>query len=356
MTVRSAIVAVLGLVVAVVGVAAWGIGSGQRADLRAAPSSSPASTAAPASPQVSPGPSVSGASDGLLIGIGDEADRASTFPLTRQAPVRMLTSWYNQPEDLGAFLASWRTTWVPRLYRSGYAMHVVVWSGDTEGPVATKYGTACGRRYPVSSRFLDDIRQVARIFAGAKTGPPLYVTLFTEFSTYPCVDNEWSSDPQSTNYYLALKDQYRAAYQIFHEQAANARVSLGFGGWLATYDYPEKGGGRSLIGHFEDLMRMSDFQSFQSMDDTGHNPDQIRAMTKILGRYGPVMLAHYKPNHGSRATFASDVRQIFTDDYVRDVRRDGLFALSFMTNDNLAADPVTFQFVKAAVTRYGRGA
>jgi hypothetical protein len=268
----------------------------------------------------------------------------------------MLTSWYNKPEDLGDFMASWRTTWVPRLYADGYALHLVVWSGDAEGPVTTRYGPACGRRYPLSDRFLDDIRRVAHVFAGAKTGPPLYVTLFTEFSTYPCVDNEWSADPQATNYYLALKDRYREAYQIFHQEAANARVSLGFGGWLATYDYPQKGGGRSLIGHFDDLMATSDFQSFQAMDDNGHNPDQIRAMTKILGRHGPVMLAHYKPNNGSQATFDSDVRKIFTDAYLREVSRDGLFAMSFMTNDNLAANPATFQFVKAAVSRYGRAA
>ncbi|MGC9665494.1 hypothetical protein ACNTMW_02945 [Planosporangium sp. 12N6] len=337
----------------VVGVVAGGTGADRHVARFAtpAPSDQPNSSAlaVPASPSVTPP-----ARDGLLIGIGDEADRASGFALTRQAPVRMLTSWYNRPEDLGDFMAGWRTTWVPRLYAQGYALHLVVWSGDAEGPVSTKYGAACGRRYPLSTGFLDDIRRVAQVFAGPRTGPPLYVTLFTEFSTYPCVDNEWSGDPRATAYYLALKDQYRAAYDIFHRVAANARVSLGFGGWLATYDYPAKGGGRSLLNHFTDLMAASDFQSFQAMDDNGGNPDQIRAMTKILGRYGPVMVAHYKPDNGSRAMFAAEVRQIFTDAYLRDVIRDGLFAMSFMTNDDLAADPTTFRFVRDAVARYGR--
>jgi hypothetical protein len=54
-------------------------------------------------------------------------------------------------------------------------------------------------------------------------------------------------------------------------------------GWLGTYDYPQKGGGRSLINHFTDIMKASDFQSFQAMsDDPNQNAPQILAMTKLL--------------------------------------------------------------------------
>jgi hypothetical protein len=288
----------------------------------------------------------------LLFGIGDEADRAAQFALTRQAPVKMLTSWFNRPSDFGDFMDSWKGRLIPQLYAKGYAQHIVEWTPDGEGPVSTRYGPACGRGYPLSSRFLDDMKHLAQIFGGAKSGPPLYITLFTEFSTYPCTDNEWDS---GANYYLALKDQYRAAYQVLHANAANVHVSLGFGGWLGTYDYPQKGGGKSLLGHFTDIMKMSDFQSFQAMYTTpGTNQQQIRAMVGILHPYGPVMLAHYKPDNGSQATFDSDVRTFFTDAFIKEITAAGLFAMSFMTTDNVDAAPDTFQFVKSAVLRYGR--
>jgi hypothetical protein len=313
-----------------------------------APPSPSASSPAPASP--SPARPVG---PRILFGIGTEADAAQRTALARQAPVRMLTSWYNGPNDL-SWMAGWRTGAVPRAYAAGYALHLVVWTGDAEVGLSTAYGPACGRGYPLSSRFVGDMQQLAQIFAGKAGGPPLYVTLFTEFQTYPCVDNRWSPDAQTTNYYRTLQDQYRAAYGVFHRYAPNARVSIGWGGWQASYDSPGDGGGRSLFGHFADLMRASDFQSFQAMaDDT--NVANIRAMVAILGRYGPVMLAHYKPDNGAQSTFDADVRTVFTDAYLAEQVRAGLFAVSFMDNANLSASTATFAFVKAAVARYGKG-
>jgi hypothetical protein len=91
------------------------------------------------------------------------------------------------------------------------------------------------------------------------------------------------------------------------------------------------------------------------MNDTADtNPAQILAMTKILHPYGPVMLAHYKPDDGNQATFDADVRAIFTDSFIKEATADGLFAMSFMTTENVDADPATFKFLKSAVTRYGR--
>ena len=288
----------------------------------------------------------------LLIGIGDEADRDVQTALAKQAPVKMLTSWYNHQTDFAEFMDSWKGTLIPKLYRAGYAMHLVQWAPEGESQLTTRYGPACGRPYPLSDQFLPDMKHLAQIFGGPASGPPLYVTLFTEFSTYPCVDNEWDS---ATNYYLALKDQYGAAYQVLHANAPNVHVSLGFGGWLGTYDYPQKGGGRSLINHFTDIMKASDFQSFQAMnDDPNQNAPQILAMTKLLHPYGPVMLAHLKPDNESQSVFNSDVRTIFTDSFIQQATAAGLFALSFMTTDLIDADPATFQFLKAAVTHYGR--
>jgi hypothetical protein len=304
-------------------------------------------------PPTGPVAPVGGAVPGrLLIGIGDEADRDAQTALAKQSPVKMLTSWYNRQSDFGEFMDSWRTSLIPKLYRAGYAMHVVQWTPEGEGPLTTRYGPACGRPYPLSAQFLTDMKHVAQIFGGTSGGPPFYVTLFTEFSTYPCVDNEWDS---ATNYYLALKDQYRQAYQVLHANAPNVHVSLGFGGWLGTYDYPQKGGGISLIKHFTDLMQASDFQSFQAMNDNPNaNPAQILTLTRILHPYGPVMVAHYKPDNGNQATFDSDVRTIFTASYIQQVTAAGLFAMSFMTTHNVDASPATFEFLKAAVASYGR--
>ena len=288
----------------------------------------------------------------LLFGIGPEADQARATPLARQAPVRMLTSWYNGPGDL-AWMAGWRTSEVPRAYAAGYHLHLIVYAGDAEGPVATPHGQACGRGYPLSDGFLDDMGRLARIFAGPAGGPRLYVSLFTEFQTYPCQDNAWNADPAATAYYLALKDRYRAAMQVFHQRAPNARVSLSWGGWQARWDDRATGAGRSLFRHFADVLRASDFQSFQAMSTDGNTGD-IRAMVRLLGAYGPVMLAHYKPDNGSGDVFEADLRAIFTDRYLAEVTADGLFAMSFMDGTNLAASGDLHELARAAVRRYGR--
>jgi hypothetical protein len=313
-----------------------------------------ASASASASPSGSARPSASAPGRArMLIGMGTEADSAQRSALVRQAPVKMLTSWFNRPEDLN-WMAGWRTGTVSRAYAAGYALHLIVWTGDPEANLSTPYGPACGRGYPLSARFPDDMRTLARTFAGAANGPPLYVTMFTEFQTYPCIDNSWSPDAATMHYYQTLQDRYRDAYQIFHQLAPNARVSLGWGGWQASYDDPGVGGGRSLFSHFADLMRGSDFQSFQAMSTTG-NVTNIKLMVAALGRYGPVMLAHYKPDNAAQPTFDADVRAIFTDDFLTTQSRAGLFALSFMDDTNLAASADTFAFVKGAVSRYGEG-
>jgi hypothetical protein len=288
----------------------------------------------------------------LLFGIGPEADQARASPLARQAPVRMLTSWYNGPGDLD-WMAAWRGGEVPRAYAAGYSLHLVVYSGDPEEPVATPYGQACGRSYPLSGRFLDDMRRLARIFAGRAGGPRLYVSLFTEFQTYPCSDNAWSADPAATAYYRTLKDRYLTTQAIFHQLAPNSRVSLSWGGWQARWDDRATGAGRSLFRHFADVLRAADFQSFQAMA-TDSNTADIRAMVRTLGAYGPVMLAHYKPDNGSGAVFAADLRAILTDRYLAEVTRHGLFAMSFMDGTNLAASSELHGFVRRAVRRFGR--
>ncbi len=224
----------------------------------------------------------------LRFGLGPGLDSAHNSPLAPD--LDFLSTWHNGPNDL-SFLRKWKADLIPEVYRSGHGIHLIVWLDGTGevGTVQTAHGPACGREYPLSSGFLDDARELASIFSG----PALYVTLFTEFQTYPCHPNAWATTPDTTNYYLTLQDQYLAALDIFHSGASNARVSLGWGGWQSRWDDPVAGGGRSLITHFADVLRASDFESFQAMG-TDSNAADVRDMTKALGQYGPVMLAHYK--------------------------------------------------------------
>jgi hypothetical protein len=331
-----------------------------------APTSVPQPTAAPPAPTNAPQPTAvptalpaptqappSNGAPKLLFGIGAEADSAIKARLTTEAPVRMLTSWYNSPNDL-SWMTGWKDGLVPRAYAAGYALHLIVFTDVPETNIQTKYGTACGRPYPLSDRFLGDMQQLAQTYAGDPNGPPLYVTLFTEFQTYACTDNAWNPNAETNAYYRALKDRYMEALTVFHQHAPNAKVSLGWGGWQTRWDDPAQGAGRSMFQYFDDVMRASDFQSFQAMQSDS-NVEDVRAMTRLLGAYGPVMLAHYKPDNGSASTFEQDLRAMLTDAYLADVTSAGLFAWSFMDTKNLDGSASAYQFVKDAITRYGIG-
>nr|MDQ2999017.1 hypothetical protein [Chloroflexota bacterium] len=209
----------------------------------------------------------------------------------------------------------------------------------------------CGRPYPLSAGFLDDMRALAQTFSGSAAGPALYVTLFTEFQTYACTDNAWNPNAPTNAYYRALKDRYRETLAVFHQHAPNANVALGWGGWQTRWDDPAQGAGRSMFQYFDDVMRVSDFQSFQAMQSDA-NIEDVRAMVKRLGSYGPVLLAHYKPDNGSQATFERDLRAMLTDASLTELTHDGLFAWSFMDETNLDASASIFQFTKQAIQHY----
>ena len=288
----------------------------------------------------------------LVFGMGPTASGARKSALALQSPLGLLTTWYNGPSDL-TWMASWKQNVIPQAYAAGYALHLIVYVDGAESTIATSYGSACGRPYPLSVGFLDDMRQLAQIFAGSASAPALYVTLFTEFQTYPCTDNAWSPNAPTTAYYRMLKDRYLAARDEIKQHAPNAHVALGWGGWQTRWDDPAQGAGRSMFPYFEDVLRASDFQSFQAMSSDS-NIEDVRAMVKLLGAYGPVLLAHYKPDNGSQATFEHDLRAMLTDAYLTEVTRDGLFAMSFMDEKNMDASASFFQFAKQAVQRYAR--
>ena len=206
--------------------------------------------------------------------MGSEADGALRTQLVQQAPVKMLTSWFNCHSDL-TWITAWQKSFIPSLYARGYAQQLVVWSEGPKVKFNTVYGPACGIPYPVSPQFLQDMVPLAKTFSGNGS---LYVSLFAEFSTYTCVNNHWVGNE---NYYMALKDQYRAALKIFHTYAPHSRVSICWGSWLSRYDIPSVFGGKSFISKFSDIMSISDFQSFQSMNSDSNVADVLN-MTTIL--------------------------------------------------------------------------
>lgn len=315
----------------------------------ATPTTAPPPTATAVPPTPTPVPPTPAPSSGLpriLFGMGSQPDGVIGDPLDQQAPLGMYTSWYNRPEDL-----DWMQWWhdsgyiAKNVYGTGRAAHLIIWSDIPEE------GTPCGRQYPISDRINGDMVRLAQIWAGDPGGPPLYVTLFTEFQTYPCIDNQWKG---AEDYYLRLQQKMIEIKDIFHAYAPNSKVSIGWGGWQLRWDYPPDGEGASLLPYFDSVMRQMDFQSFQAMHDSG-NVNDVRMMTQALGQYGPVMLAHYKPQAANDATYYADVSTMLTDSYLAEMQSYGLFAWSFMDNDNID-DPdeaYIFDLLKQAIQRYG---
>jgi len=317
----------------------------------------PAATAEPTATAPTATKSPSGAR--LIFGLGSQIEGARAAPITQQAPIHMLSSWYNGPNDLGWITDAWHRSIYQDAYGAGYALHLITWTDVPETTFSASTGTVCGRAYPLSDQWRDDMRQLARAFAGSAGGPPLYVTLFTEFQTYPCIDSAWSPSAQVTNYYQALIAQYEQGVAIFHQYAPNALVSLGWGGWQTRFDNPSIDAGRSMIPHFAAAMGAGDFVSFQAMAGDS-NVSDIQSMTATLGAYGPVMLAHHMPDGDTNsravvdATFYADVQTLLTSASISSLAGDGLFAWSFLNDQPMRDSSAVFSFVKSAVTTFGK--
>ncbi len=285
----------------------------------------------------------------LLFGMGTESIDAINTPLVKESPTKMLTSWYNGPNDLNWMDDSWHTNFIADSYGKGYTHHIITYSNDAEVNFNSSKGPACGRQYPVSAQYVTDVEKLASLYKGSG---PLYITMMTEFQGYTCNDNQWQGNE---NYFNALKATYLETMQRVRQANPNAKVSLGWGGWQTRFDNASTGAGRSLFPYFDDVMKQSQFQSFQAMQsDT--NVQDIKEMTKLLGKYGPVMLAHFKPDNSSQSTFENDIRTILTDGYLQEVTGNGLFAMSFMDKNNMSNSPSIFSFIKDAVHTFGANA
>jgi hypothetical protein len=301
----------------------------------------------------------SGGEDRLLYGLEGGVSLAQASELVQDVPIRMLTTWFHQSSEL-ATLTGWRGSVVPDAYDKGFALHLLVpsWEDDDnpEVPFETRYGTACGRKEPFTDTFRDDMRALARIFAGRAEGPPLYVTMFHEVSAFACGDNGYyENTPATRAYYRALKDRYLEIRNIFHTEAPNARVGLGWQGWQATLDdHPEAGGGPSMFEDFADVLAVSDFNSVLSWQEPG-NVEQIRQAVRILGEYGPVMVAAYANDDVPPDVIDRDLRTLLTDSSIAALVADGLFAWGFNEEKGMVdAGGPTIEFVKDVVRRTGR--
>lgn len=283
----------------------------------------------------------------ILFGIGSQAGPAMDFRLVQEAPVHMLTSWYNGTKDL-EWMQIQKNDLIPRLYANHYVVHLITWSDLPEEDIQTPHGAACGRPYPVSTQVVEDMKQLAQIYNGPG---PMYVSLFTEFQSYTCIDNNWIGNE---NYWLTLKDNFRKIKDIFHQYAPLSKVAISWGGWQSRYDDSVNQGGRSLFPYFADILKESDFTAFQTMEsDT--NIQEMLDMTGILSAYGkPVMLAHYKPSSGSHEVFDNDMRRLFTDDVMQQLINKGLFAFSFMDSELIDNSETSYQLVKTGIQKYGK--
>ena len=110
------------------------------------PSPSPLPTRIPTAKPIvsSPPPKVSGK---ILFGIGSQAGPAMDFRIVKEAPVHMLSSWYNGPSDL-EWMRVQKNDLIPRLYANHYVVHLITWTDLPEEDIQTPHGPACGRPSP----------------------------------------------------------------------------------------------------------------------------------------------------------------------------------------------------------------
>jgi hypothetical protein len=273
----------------------------------------------------------------ILWGIGDQLSSAVKSPIYRNAPVNMVTAWYNGPGDLGWMSGYQKGSTMSDLYGQGKAIELVVWLGDHAD-------------YAISSQFLEDAKVLARTFKG--NGPhhgPLYVVLFSELETY-------SSDP---GYFVNLKRAYLQAIATFHEENRNAKVALGLGGyhWGST---PNRD-----LSFWDDAIKASDFTAVQAMQACDSERDgqniivpQIRSSVKQLGTYGkPVMISHFKlwgdPSCQTKA-FDKFMREVFTNKSISALAADNLFAWNFMADHYINDPGPTHESAKRLIAAYAR--
>ena len=102
--------------------------------------------------------------------------------------------------------------------------------------------------------------------------------------------------------------------------------------------------------NFADLMRHSDFESFEVINSSSDVSD-ILSMTTELERYGSVMMAYYRPSEDSSAS--AHLKTLLSRRFLSQLLHHRLFAISFMDDRFMRQDPASFAIVRKAITHFG---
>jgi len=189
-------------------------------------------------------------------------------------------------------------------------------------------------------------------------GRPTYWSLATEFSYWRIPADAYNAD--TAPYYRALMRNVLRARQAIKERLPEAEVALCWGGWIATFDDPRRGAGRSMVAPFAETMSQMDGIAFQSMrqrrpgefnpelngPDPG-NPEQIRLCCQLFSPiHRNLMLAHYEPSikdkhpSGGRAdTVQVDFEIMSRPEWLQEVSQLGLRRMSLMHYGLYKGDP-----------------
>lgn len=272
----------------------------------------------------------------ILWGMGDQIDGATSTPIYKNAPIGMVTSWFNKPNDLNWMRGYKNETTMSNLYRRGYAQELVIWLADYP-------------EYAVSAEFQDDLKELIRIFKG--NGPhygPLYVVLFTEFETYS----------QDSTYFANLKEAFLHGKKNIKEEYSEAFVALGFGGygWIGQAK-------RELHEWQKEALEASDFAAVQHMHHASRLDlmvPQVRRSVRQLGSFGkPVMVSDFKlwSNEGDASglpsnSFNNFINQVFSRESLQSLADDGLFAWDFMDDDYINDASEAREKIKIIITQH----
>lgn len=256
-----------------------------------------------------------------------------------------LTGWLNSVDHKQGDLSFWRnwhrqgllSTW----FSLGYSLQVITWEDDTQLPTGD---------YHISQQYLEDLEELAGYVRKANPkGRQTYWTLATEFSYWRVPADTYNT--QTEKYYQKLMQNLLRARAVIKRQLPNAWVAPSWGGWIVTFDFPNRGSGRTMIPPFADMMRQMDGVAFQSMrprpagefnpelqrSDPG-NPEQIRLCCEVFAKYRKsLMVSHYEPSikeshpNGGRAdTVTRDFAVMAQPRWLKTVSDMGLDKFSLM--------------------------
>ncbi|GIW48112.1 MAG: hypothetical protein KatS3mg078_1989 [Deltaproteobacteria bacterium] len=278
----------------------------------------------------------------IEIGLGDDPEKilkwdrnASSIVLERISPT-FLTAWLNAKDSRSSNIGDWlgwkESGFLRELKSLGYNLHVITWEDSklTDG------------KYHISPKFKKDVKEITKIARSEGILSPMF-SLATEFTTYV---EPWDTYNERTKpYYKEFIKNISSATEGIKSILPRAKVSISWGGWIATFDDPSRVRGKSIIPYFGELMRRMDFISFQSMvehktgelpnNDPSHNvsgnPEQIILCLKTFRRWKkPLMVSHFAPHNKRADVLADDLWRMSGTKWQKLARELGLFALSHM--------------------------